>query len=279
VHAHWTYEYALAAQDSGLPHLITVHDEPWEILKDFRNFFFFLRLLVAIQVRIRSTNEFVFVSDYIRSLWHKRMFKMSGEVIPNMNRLEISPIEESKRLNHVIAVGNTDRRKNIRRLLAAWQIVVLTNPDSVLHLVGPGLGASDPMAREFEAKFDSGQVIWHGSVNRDELSELYGRSKLLVHPSLHESFGLIYLEAFAGDIGIITLAKSGSTSEVVGTAGVILSDDSPQSLAQAILNLSANRIHLNQITASGRERLELYSPELVTRMYLTLYERTMGILN
>ena len=51
VHAHWTYEYALAAQDSGLPHLITVHDEPWEILQGFRNLFFFLRLLIAIRVR------------------------------------------------------------------------------------------------------------------------------------------------------------------------------------------------------------------------------------
>ena len=45
VNAHWTYEYALAAQDSGLPHVITVHDEPFEILRDFRNFYFFLRLL------------------------------------------------------------------------------------------------------------------------------------------------------------------------------------------------------------------------------------------
>jgi glycosyltransferase involved in cell wall biosynthesis len=276
VHAHWTYEYALAAQDSGLPHVITVHDEPWEILRDFRNLYFFLRLLNAIRVRSRSRKNFVFVSEYIRTLWNQRMFGSRGEVIPNMNRLEIGKFDESKRLNHVIAVGNTDRRKNIRGLLAAWQIALLTNPNLRLHLVGPGLGAGDPLAHEFENKFNSGQVTWHGSIPRCELSNLYSRCKVLVHPSRWESFGLIYLEAFAGNLGVITLAKSGSTAEVVGDAGLILKDDSPKSLSDAILNLTSNQNLLNQLTENGRARLDLYSPNLVTRMYISLYERTIG---
>src|SRR3954464_4395902 len=33
LHAHWTYEYALAAQASGLPHLITAHDAPINVLR------------------------------------------------------------------------------------------------------------------------------------------------------------------------------------------------------------------------------------------------------
>jgi glycosyltransferase involved in cell wall biosynthesis len=276
VHAHWTYEYALAAQDTGLPHVITVHDEPWEILRDFRNLYFFLRLLNAIRVRSRSHKNFVFVSDYIRTLWNQRMLASRGEVIPNMNRLEIGKFDESKRLNHVITVGNTDRRKNIRGLLAAWQMVLLTNPNLRLHLVGPGLGAGDPLAHEFENKFNSGQVTWHGIIARRELSNLYSRCKVLVHPSLHESFGLIYLEAFAGNLGIIVLEKSGSATEVVGDAGLILKDDSPKSLSDAILNLTSNQTLLKKLTENGRARLDLYSPNLVTRMYISLYERTVG---
>jgi glycosyltransferase involved in cell wall biosynthesis len=97
-----------------------------------------------------------------------------------------------------------------------------------------------------------------------------------VHPSRWESFGLIYLEAFAGNLGVITLAKSGSTAEVVGDAGLILKDDSPKSLSDAILNLTSNQNLLNQLTENGRARLDLYSPNLVTRMYISLYERTIG---
>jgi glycosyltransferase involved in cell wall biosynthesis len=207
------------------------------------------------------------------------MFATGGEVIPNMNRLSIVKSNESARVNNVISVGNTNRRKNIRGLLAAWQMVVITNPNLRLHLVGPGLGAGDPLAHEFENKFNSGQVTWHGSIPRCELSNLYSRCKVLVHPSRWESFGLIYLEAFAGNLGVITLAKSGSTAEVVGDAGLILKDDSPKSLSDAILNLTSNQNLLNQLTENGRARLEKYSPTVVTRMYISLYERTIGILN
>jgi len=179
----------------------------------------------------------------------------------------------------VISVGNTNRRKNIRGLLAAWQMVVITNPNLRLHLVGPGLGAGDSMAKEFDSKFEYGQVTWHGIITRHELSDLYGRCKVLVHPSLHESFGLIYLEAFAGDLGIIVLEKSGSATEVVGDAGLILKDNSPKSLSDAILNLTSNQTLLNKLTENGRARLDLYSPNLVTRMYICLYERTVGAHN
>jgi len=276
VHAHWTYEYALAAQDSGLPHVITVHDEPWEILRDFRNLYFFLRLLIAIRVRSRSSENFVFVSEYIRSLWNQRMFATGGEVIPNMNRLSIVKSNQSARLNHVITVGNTNRRKNIRGLLAAWQMALLINPNLRLHIVGPGLGAGDSLAKEFDSKFEFGQVTWHGPVGRRDLSNLYSRCKVLVHPSLHESFGLIYLEAFASNLGIITFAKSGSATEVVGNAGLILEDDSPKSLSDAILNLTANQTLLNQLTENGKSRLAQYSSSIVTPMYISLYERTVG---
>lgn len=278
VHAHWTYEYALTAQDSGLPHVITVHDEPWEILKGFRNFYFFLRLLIAIRVRLRHSDNFVFVSKYIRTLWNKRMFATGGEVIPNMNRLSIVKSEESARLGQVLTVGNTNRGKNIRGLLAAWEIVILANPSLKLHLVGPGLGKGDPFAQKFENKFKADQVTWHGAISRRELCDVYGQCKVLVHPSKHESFGLIYLEAFSGDLGVITLLKSGSAAEVIGDAGWILDDDSPKSISDAILSLTSNQTLLNELTKKGRARLKLYSSNEVTTKYVSLYERTIDAL-
>lgn len=276
VHAHWTYEYALAAQDSRLPYVITVHDDPWEIFKGFRNLYFFLRLLVAVRVRSRGSENFIFVSEYIRTRWNLRMFRVSGEVIPNMNRLENDQIDGSTQANQVITVGNTDRRKNIRGLLAAWGIALLTNPHLRLHIVGPGLGAGDSLAREFDNKFEYGQVTWHGSVTRSELSNLYSKCKILVHPSMHESFGMIYLEAFSHNLGIITCAESGSAEEIVGDAGIILDKYSPQFLADAIVNLASNQTLLNELTQKGRSRLKLYSPDLITKRYISLYERTIG---
>ena len=130
---------------------------------------------------------------------------------------------------------------------------------------------------EFENKFGVDQVTWHGSLTRRELCNLYSTCNVLVHPSQWESFGLIYLEAFAFDLGVITLAKSGSTAEVVGDAGLILKDYSPKSLSDAILTLTSNQTLLNQLTENGRVRLERYSPNLVAQEYISLYERIVGI--
>src|SRR5919204_3211143 len=33
LHAHWTYEFALAALASGMPTLVTAHDAPWHVLR------------------------------------------------------------------------------------------------------------------------------------------------------------------------------------------------------------------------------------------------------
>jgi glycosyltransferase involved in cell wall biosynthesis len=276
LHAHWTYEYALTAQDARLPHLITVHDEPWEILKSFRNVYFFLRLLIAVRVRLRGSENLVFVSEYIRKLWNQRMFTSGGLVIPNMNRLGIADSSSSVHPNHVISVANADRNKNISVLLSAWHLVLAANPNLRLHLVGPGLGPEDSLASKLGREFKPGRVTWHGSITRGELANLYSHCKVLVHPSLHESFGLIYLEAFASNLGIITLAKSGSAAEVVADAGLILDDDSPKSLSDAILALTSNQKLLDQFTNKGRARLKLYSPTTVTNMYLSQYKEICG---
>jgi glycosyltransferase involved in cell wall biosynthesis len=204
------------------------------------------------------------------------MFTSGGLVIPNMNRLGIADSSSSVHPNHVISVANADRNKNISVLLSAWHLVLAANPNLRLHLVGPGLGPEDSLASKLGREFKPGRVTWHGSITRGELANLYSHCKVLVHPSLHESFGLIYLEAFASNLGIITLAKSGSAAEVVADAGLILDDDSPKSLSDAILALTSNQKLLDQFTNKGRARLKLYSPTTVTNMYLSQYKEICG---
>jgi len=86
------------------------------------------------------------------------------------------------------------------------------------------------------------------------------------------------LKLFSGDLGVITLLKSGSAAEVIGDAGWILDDDSPKSISDAILSLTSNQTLLNELTKKGRARLKLYSSNEVTTKYVSLYERTIDAL-
>jgi len=47
VHAHWAYEFALAAISSGKPHIVTCHDAPDVVLKYMPNIYRFGRYLMA----------------------------------------------------------------------------------------------------------------------------------------------------------------------------------------------------------------------------------------
>lgn len=275
IHAHWTYEYALTAQDAQVPYLITVHDDPFEVFKSFRNLYFFLRYLNAIYVRLRSDGNFVFVSNHMRNMWNRRMLACERNVIPNMTRMKNRAVQKHQETGHVISVGNLDRHKNIRGLLEAWKLVIEQNPEMKLHLVGPGLGSNDCFSRKYKDDFNSDQVMWHGSITRQELSNLYERCEVLVHPSLQESFGLIYLEAFVFNLGIIAFSKSGSVNEVVGDAGLILNSETPQSLALAIQSLLSNQNLLDELKQNGHRRLLNHYPEKIAKKYISLYEQCL----
>jgi hypothetical protein len=49
VHAHWTYEFALGAIESKLPHIITVHDSPRQVARHTRSVYRLLRWWMASQ--------------------------------------------------------------------------------------------------------------------------------------------------------------------------------------------------------------------------------------
>ena len=275
VHAHWTYEYALAAKDSGISYLVTVHDAPLEIFKDFRNFFFLMRLIIAIRVRFFASGRFVYVSDYLRKKWNNQMFGKSGEVIPNMFNMEVLGKSEKNSGINIISVGNANRGKNIDFLLKAWEIVYGIDSSLTLHLVGDGLGPSDPLFRKFSRGTLGNTIFWHGKLSRAELKNLYSKCQIMVHPSKHESFGLIFLEAFANELSIIALESSGGALEVVGKAGILLKDNSCNELAKAILEMSANQSRREEFVREGKDRLMSFSKNVVTEKYLSLYDEIL----
>ncbi|HEU4562160.1 MAG TPA: glycosyltransferase family 4 protein, partial [Longimicrobium sp.] len=83
VHAHWTYEFALAAMDSGRPHVVTAHDAPLAIWKLHRDGYRFLRLLMAFPA-IRRARVLTAVSAYVAE--HiARVFRYRApiHVVPN----------------------------------------------------------------------------------------------------------------------------------------------------------------------------------------------------
>ena len=238
VHAHWTYEFALAALDTGLPCGVTAHDSPFTVVRYFKDAYRSVRLLVAIEVG-RRTDNLSAVSPYLASRWQRQMrYRNPISVIPNSVPTDtVATKRKPAAVPTVISVGDSSGRKNIRKLIESFALVRSIVPDAQLRLIGPGLGSSDELHRWANDAGLAESVAFVGNLNRADLAEEYASAWLLAHPSLEETFGLTLIEALASGLPVIGGMRTGAVPYVLdqGRAGTLIDVRDPRQMADAII--------------------------------------------
>ena len=281
IHAHWTYEYALAAMKIKKPLLITAHDAPLTIFLLMLDPYRFFRLLMACAVRIRVKN-ISFVSSYIAERWKKEMFwKSESPVIPN-----IAPIVAKARVvyrndaTNVLSIGSDNKIKNIRTLLLAWPYVLSKNPCAKLDLVGYGLGENSAL-HNWATDMKLGESIrWHGFADRNRVLELLAATDILMHPSLEESFGLTLLESMAFGIPIVAGKKSGAVPFIVKDAGILINIKDPTEIANAVVSLLARKDIRENLGQKGKKRVSQdFTMDRIVKAYMDEYQRIIETSN
>jgi glycosyltransferase involved in cell wall biosynthesis len=115
---------------------------------------------------------------------------------------------------YALFVGSLQPRKNLPRLLGAWERMKDTVPDAWLLVAGAGGSAfrTTILASAVRVKF-------LGAIPDTELPGLYANATVFILPSLDEGFGLTLLEAMA--CGTMVLASNaGALPEVVADNGL-----------------------------------------------------------
>lgn len=281
IHAHWTYEYALAAMKIKKPLLITAHDAPLKMFLLMLDPYRFFRLLMACAVRIRVKN-ISFVSSYLAEKWKKEMlWKSESPVIPN-----IAPIVAKARVvyrndaTNVLSIASDNKVKNIRTLLLAWPYVLSKNPCAKLDLVGYGLGENSAL-HNWATDMKLGESIrWHGFADRNRVLELLAAADILVHPSIEESFGLTLLESMAFGIPIVAGKKSGAVPFIVKDAGILINVKDPTEIANAVVSLLAQKELRKNLGQKGKKRVSQdFSMDKIVKAYMDEYQRIIETSN
>ncbi len=116
----------------------------------------------------------------------------------------IRPRQRVERENVVLNVGAVQKRKNIARLVKAFE---RTPPGWKLVLAGSaGYGAGEILTRiESSPRRADIQVV--GYVSAEELAEWYARARIFAFPSLDEGFGMPVLEAMAAGTPVVACVK------------------------------------------------------------------------
>ena len=101
IHAHWTYEFGAAAVESGLPHVVTAHDNPVAVLRFATHPYWLEKPLLAPRV-IRKAKYLTAVSPYIADSL-RRFLKPRSEIaiIPNGVTCDVFALHNRRRKNAI----------------------------------------------------------------------------------------------------------------------------------------------------------------------------------
>lgn len=148
----------------------------------------------------------------------------------------------------VLFLGRRDEGKGYPALLEAWPLVLQQCPEAVLLLAGPG--GTDEARR---ASIPARNVRDLGCPSEEEKADAYAACDIFCLPSAHESFGIVYVEAWS--YGKPVLCGTAPASRELVEHGVtgVWADQQPQQLAACLLRLLMHPDECHRMGQAGLE--------------------------
>ncbi|MEY2423468.1 MAG: hypothetical protein QOI95_3535 [Acidimicrobiaceae bacterium] len=162
-------------------------------------------------------------------------------VPPVLDLVEPQPMAlgETDRVRAVF-IGEDAELKGLPEVLAA----VASIPSIELHVIGPP-----------QPVHTTEGTCWHGRLSPGQASGVLAQADLLVVPAHVESFGVTHLEAMRHAVTVVG-STIGTTSEIVGDAGVLVPPGDVAALRDALSALAADRSERDRYGRAGRMRYE-----------------------
>ena len=154
---------------------------------------------------------------------------------------------------YVLSVGSLEPRKNLGRLLSAWQRLLPELPPDIWLVLAGAKGKSLVFANVPELTCLPARVHLTGHVPDDRLPALYAGAEAFMYPSVYEGFGLPPLEAMACGTPVI-VGNCASLPEVVGDAAVLVDPYSTDAIAQALLDVITQPLLALKLRRAGPAR-------------------------
>lgn len=170
--------------------------------------------------------------------------------------------------------GFWGKLEGIDFLVDAFPRVVRRFPQARLTIVG--CRDVDKTVRYFSASLRKNIKIYP-FVPRQKLIKAYREHKILVHPSLSEGFGVIFLDGMAAGLTIVVTPVGGAADICEdGKDSVIVPPGDSRSLANAMIFLLENEDVRKVLGRKAREKTRGYTWKRVTIETLKFYEDTMA---
>jgi glycosyltransferase involved in cell wall biosynthesis len=193
-------------------------------------------------------------------------------VIPHGVRL-VPPVAASpKREQMILFVGALQRRKNVVRLVEAFEQLA---PGWKLVFAGAfGFAAQEALQR-IEASPRCGDIQVLGYVPDGLLEDLYRRAAVFAFPSLDEGFGMPVLEAMARGVPVLASNVS-ALPEVCGDAALLVDPTDSVAIAEGLRKLTTDEALRERLVRKGLARSGEFSWEKAVESTWSVYQELLG---
>lgn len=171
----------------------------------------------------------------------------------------------------VLCVGRVGEHKGQAWLIDRFSRVRqrLTRP-ACLVLVGRDEGGTASLRERLRRERLEDDVLLVGEVSDAELSRWYAHADLFALFSHYEAFGLVYLEAMAAGVPVLTHAV-GATAEVAHTGAVVVPPFDAPAAEVALERLLADNAYRASLGRDAAAHAGEHSWEAVAARYVDLY--------
>lgn len=265
--------------------MVTIHDVLFESHPEYFKPFFRLRSRIFMRLAAYQAEHVFTVSEYSKSEIRKRYGLAAERISVITNAADSQRFHPgaagaeyvlNRGLNsggYFLTVGRLEPRKNHVTLFKAYAALGQAAPPLVV--IGQKDFGFEAMFEEVSNEAIRKKVIFLENVGDQELPALYRHCLAFVYPSLAEGFGMPPLEAMASGVPVI-VADNTALTEVVGSAGLLVTSTDVNGLAEAMAAVSSNSELRAVLVAKGLAQAKQFSWDSAAMRVADGYRKLMS---
>jgi glycosyltransferase involved in cell wall biosynthesis len=251
------------------PHIVTLlgsdvynpfeYKKPLEIIRPFLCFLY------------NSADLLIAPSDELRQRCCQKGTRNPILIIPH--GIDLDLYMKAKRtvdIGSIVCVSRLIPRKAHQYLISALPYILQDFPNAKLCFIGDGPEKEQlkNIARDLGI-YDN--IHFTGRLSKKEIIRRLATADIFALHTLHEAFGLVYLEAMALGKPVVTTTE-GAGQEVVGDAGLYVPSRNSKALAKGIIELIANRELRDEKAEIGLKRVRMYRWDAIIQQYAKIFK-------
>ncbi len=174
---------------------------------------------------------------------------------------------------YFICVGSLHPRKNIARLLLAFDHLLTHHPsDMRLLIVGERMWKDERMDRTWEQLRHRDRVLFTGRLGQDDLHAAMGGAHALAFVSYFEGFGIPVAEAMRCGVPVVA-AEATCLPEIAGDAAHYCDPFSVADIERALYEVWSDPVRWEQLRTAGLKRAAHFTWDRAALALWTSFER------